>query len=322
MPSFRQELQEHTLELVWSLWAELGVSGWRRHHTSHGIDPEPLVIFTAWLGDLDPRLRDESTDWCIHYGRYVAGTRLKNFLSEEPDDVRRGFGPYAATVGAHSPLRWPYPTKPRRYQPTNRSKIESFRSPSLISLRLRALLGTTARAEIVRIFLSNPDAAMTAADLAPGVGYTKRNVAEALDALRLAGLLEVAPWRNQLKYRLTRAKELASLAGDLPVYFSRWRPLFRILRRALEISERAEELQPVVQLVETDRTLREMGSDLQGAHLTGPVRGSNNEMVWPAFTEWVLALARGLASGDSGTWPWTDWTPSRWNGGRQELAAT
>ena len=43
-------------------------------------------------------------------------------------------------------------------------------------------------------------------------------------------------------------------------------------------------------------------------------------MLWPAFTEWALALARGLASGDSGTWPWTDWTPGRWNGGRQELA--
>src|SRR5436309_4578476 len=149
MPKFREQVQEHVLDLVWSLWAELGVSGWRRHHTSHAIDPELLLIFTAWLGDADPRLRDESTDWCIRYGRYVAGARFKNFLSDEPDDVRRSFGTYAATVGAHSQLRWPYATKPRRYQPTKRSKIENFRSPSLISLRLRGLFGTTARAEIV-----------------------------------------------------------------------------------------------------------------------------------------------------------------------------
>jgi hypothetical protein len=102
MSSFSKQLQEHALDLVWSLWAELGVSGWTRRHVSHAIDPEPLILFTAFLGDADPRLRDEATDWCIAYGRYVSAARLRNLLIGEESTVREAFGEFAATVNAHS----------------------------------------------------------------------------------------------------------------------------------------------------------------------------------------------------------------------------
>lgn len=42
---------------------------------SIAISPEPLILFTAGLGDADPRLRDEATDWCVRYGRYVSAAR-------------------------------------------------------------------------------------------------------------------------------------------------------------------------------------------------------------------------------------------------------
>jgi hypothetical protein len=47
----------------------LTAARWTRTHTDWAIDLEPLIMFTAALGDEDPRLRDEATDWCIRNGR-------------------------------------------------------------------------------------------------------------------------------------------------------------------------------------------------------------------------------------------------------------
>jgi DNA-binding transcriptional ArsR family regulator len=296
MPSFSAQLQEHALDLTWSLWAELGVSGWRRRHTSHSIDPEPLILFTAMLGSLDPRLRDEATDWCIAYGRYVSAARLKNFLAAESVEVQAAFGALAATVNEHSALRWPGATEPRPYRPTARSEIPDFHRPSLLSLRLRALFGVGARAEILRAFLASPSENLSAADLAVDVGYTKRNVAEALDALRMGGLLEVAPHRNQLRYALAQQKELEAVSGPLPNSFPRWRSIFRILQRLLDTAGRAEKLTRRVQNVEADRTLRELEKDLRLVSLRPPISPTAEE-AWAAFKTWALEVSEQWASG-------------------------
>lgn len=295
------ELQEGLLDLAWSLWAELGVPGWDRRHTSHAIDPEPLVIFTAWLGDTDPRLRDESIDWCIRYGRHVSGARLRNLLADEPEDRRSSFGWYAATVNANSPFRWPSATEPRSYKPTGKARLADLHRASLISLRLRSIFGVTARAEILRAMLGNPGPALAAADLAPDVGYTKRNVAEALEALRIAGLLEVSPWRNQLRYRLAKVDELLSLVGAVPAIFPRWRFIFRVLMRLLETVRTTEGLQSSVRLVETDKALRTMDGDLRNADLPNP--GPSDQPREEAFSSWANNLVRSLAFPEPMAWP-------------------
>jgi DNA-binding transcriptional ArsR family regulator len=301
MTGFSEQLQEHALDLAWSLWAELGVSGWRRSHTSHAIDPEHLILFTSFLGDADPRLRDESTDWCITYGRYVSAARLKNLLAQEPPEIQRGFGRFAATVNAHSSLRWPSPTRPRRFQRTGRSEVPDFRRPSLIVLRLRALFGVGARAEIVRAFVADPSASLSAADLAVEAGYTKRNVAEELDALRMAGLLEVVPVRNVLRYRLARPEELTSLLEGLPSSFPRWRSILRVLERVLEAARRAETLTPAVREVEGARVLHELGDDLHRLGARAPAPDPAEEDLWVRLEQWAVEFAEAWASGATGT---------------------
>lgn len=300
------ELREHALDLAWSLWAELGVSGWQRRHTSHAIDPEPLIIFTAWLADADPRLRDESLDWCVSYGRWVSAARFKNLLADEPEDRKSSFGWYGATVAAHAASRWPFATDPRRYRPTGRSTVEDFQRPSLIALRLRSLFGVTARAEILRLFIASPGASMTAADLAPDAGYTKRNVAEALEAFRLAGLVEVVPWRNQLRYRLAKGEELLAFAGSLPAFFPRWRCVLRVVIGVLELARRMEKLPSRVRRVEIDKALRQLEGDLREAGIARP-DGQSSEDVDELFRRWALAVVGGLASGRAAERPWSDW---------------
>src|SRR5438105_10743511 len=96
--SFSASIREHVLDLAWSLWAELGVSSWTRRHQQWAIDPEPLILFTAYVSESDRRLRDEAVDWCIRYGSYVSATRLRNLLKAAPPNQQLAFEMFAATV--------------------------------------------------------------------------------------------------------------------------------------------------------------------------------------------------------------------------------
>ena len=78
---------DDALALAAGAWSELGVSGWISSHADWAIDPEPLILFTVWLGDADPRLRDESTDWCVQNWRFISKARLKNLLGAQPEEV-------------------------------------------------------------------------------------------------------------------------------------------------------------------------------------------------------------------------------------------
>lgn len=297
MTKFSEQLQEHALDLAWSLWAELGLSGWRRSHTSHAIDPEHLILFTSFVGDTDPRLRDEATDWSITYGRYVSAARLKNLLAQEAPEIQRAFGEFAATINAHSNLRWPGATRPRRFARTGRSEIPDFRRPSLIALRLRALFGVGARAEIVRAFIADPLASLSAADLAAEVGYTKRNVAEEADALSMAGLLEATRVRNQLRYRLTRPGDLMKLLEELPSSFPRWRSIFRVFEHLLRTAQDAQALPASVRSVEAAKVLHDLEEDLRIVEARAPAPDSGEENLWDQLEQWSVQLTEAWASG-------------------------
>lgn len=69
-------LQGALLNRAWIQWAALGVDATVERDDAV-VDPEALIALTAELGDADARLRDLSTDWCVAYGRYVNGSRLK-----------------------------------------------------------------------------------------------------------------------------------------------------------------------------------------------------------------------------------------------------
>jgi hypothetical protein len=296
MPNSSEALAENVNALVWSLWTELGVSGWQRNHASHAIDPERLILFTAALGDSDPRLRDEATDWCVAYGRYVSAARLRNLLSTQTPGAREGFGQMAATVNANSGLRWPGATEARLFKRTRGSAVADFEGASLVVLRLRALFGVGARAELLRAFLADPSARLSAADVAGEAGYTKRNVAEVLEALRMAGLLETHAVRNQRVYGLVDAGWLTSLPGSLPGSFPRWSSVFRILQGLLTATRTAEALPPRAQTVEASDALHDLSPDLLqvGAHPSPEQLGPD---AWTTLQRLAVDLSGAWASG-------------------------
>jgi hypothetical protein len=291
-------IREHVLDLVWSTWAELGVSSWTRRHEQWAVDPEPLILFTAHVSETDRRLRDEAIDWCIRYGAYISVTRVRNLLKEEPADEQSAFETFSAIVNAHSDHRWPSNLQAPKHRPSGRSSLTSFTAPALITLRLRALFGVAARADILRGLVSQPDRHFTASDLVPEVYYSKRNIDNALDSLAMAGLLELKSVRNQHQYRLTDAASLLGFVGERPQLFPRWIPIFRCLRAILDIAARAQEFEPAVQMVEASQGFRQMAPCVDAAGLVGPATQIAGARAWLTFIEWAVDCTGRLARGD------------------------
>ena len=299
MTSSRALVEDLALELAWSLWGELGVRGVieGRHH-EWSIDPEPLIAFTANLGDRDPRLRDESLDWCIRYERYVSRARLRGIFRRADPSTGREFGAYAATLSKHTGRSWPGATSPLRYQPSGRSTLTALARPALIRLRLRALFGVGARAEILHAFIARPTAHVTAAELARVTGYTKRNVTDELERLELAGLLQVAAPSNQFLYRLHDRDALLAFAGERPRVFPNWEPLLRVVIGLLNAAGAVETATPTVRAIELEKRVAELATDLRDARTPPPTAERERAGTPDALEDWAVSLMRQLARGD------------------------
>ena len=302
MSSSNRLLDDLTLELAWSLWGELGVRGVvRGRHDEWSIDPEPLIAFTAREGDRDPRLRDESIDWCIQHERYVSRARLKSILRRADPATQGAFGTYAATLSEHTGRSWPGATQPSPYEPTARSSLTPLTKPALLRLRLRALFGVGARAEILHAFVAEPRAQMKVADLARLTGYTKRNITEELDRLELAGLLQVAAPSNQFLYRLHHRTALLDFVGQRPKGFPSWEPIFRIVTALLDTTRATEQTTEATQAIELEKTVAGLQTDLHDARIEPPSRELERTGTPEALRQWALDLMRDLASGRA--WP-------------------
>lgn len=292
-------VEGHIVALAWSLWAELGVSGWTRDHRDVAIDPEALVLLTAWLRDLDPRLRDEATDWCVRYGRVVSAARLKNLLVSARWLHSEWWAEFAGTVNANSRWRWPAPdAQPRDFVASRKSRIEDFTPASLIFLRVRALVGLGARAEIIRLLASQPHRRWGVAQTASQIGYSKRNTADALDGLEMAGLLSSLRVRNRLEYMVIDAARHGALVDPRPRWTPEWVPILSVITRVVEFLRRAEDLPESVASVECVTVVRGMNEELALWGLPPPQLVMVEEPAYQRFARWASELLAGLAVGD------------------------
>jgi hypothetical protein len=209
------------LDLARSLWAELGVTGVPRRHGWQALDLEALIIFTASCASGDARLRARTIDWCVVNDRYISSLRLQHFRRRAHPTSRRATERYVSTLEAAMKRH----RENRRRRP---SPVPDLRRPGLIQLRLRALAGVSARAEVLKLLLADPDQPRTAPSLVAGTGYGKAAVAQALDMLTVAGITSAEPAGDRLMYKLTRPAELAQALNGLPAAFPDWGAIFKI----------------------------------------------------------------------------------------------
>ncbi len=223
--------EERARDICWMQWAELGVSGWRGAWVIDGIDLEPLIIFTAWVGSRDNRLWLECLDWCVTNQRLVSATRLKRFLKDADPDVTARLLEFSATLRKFVPrANWPLGGAPRQVRLSGKSQTPRLDRAVSLQLRMRALFGVSARSEVLRLLLIDRPRGWSAAELAEQAGYAKVNVAATLDALVSTGHVRSEPAGTAFRYGLARPQQFVDFAGPVPAFQPNWTGRFEVIR--------------------------------------------------------------------------------------------
>ena len=295
----KEELVEVLLDLLWQQWTTLGVAG----VTGVGpiaIDLEELLVLTAQLSPYDPRLRDEALDWCSRSHRFIAKPRLKQLVRLASETAQAAFAPFATALASHTGGTWPGAAHGEQFRIrlSGKSRPPDLEQPALINLRLRALFGVGARADIITAILNWPAPDFGASDLV-FVGYTKRNLADALDALADGGLLERTRVGNRLRFSWRKRRELNRMLEPLPKAIPRWPPVARVVAGFLELMERTEDKSERVSVVEAVRVFGKLGGDLTALGLEPP-RATTGSLEWARVVDWMLSNAQQLTQGRQG----------------------
>lgn len=291
---FRERVEHLALDTVWSLWVELGMSGWARRHQAWEIDLEPLILATSRIGELDRRLMGESLDWCITNVRIVAATRLRNFIKAMDGTLAQAFGPYSASVERHTHVHWPIQGDPLPFNPSGKSSAPELTRPAIVQLRLRAVFGVAARAEILRLMIAAPARSQSVAELSDASGYGKDNVAEALNQMARAGIVEADAEANRRRFKLVDPNQFAGFIGALPTVRQDWVSVFKIMLSILNFAKSAPSA-PMARAVEITRLVRELEPALVRVGLTSATRLASAEGRVSDFEGWVFRAFRRWA---------------------------
>ncbi len=268
MASLADELERKALDLGWSLWAELGVGSARRRHDHQALDLEPLILYTAAISATGP-LRTAALEWCRRSSRFTSAFRLRHFAERGGAKMIEAFERFAAQIGAP----WSDARESLAVLAAERAGPgPDLRRPSLVQLRLRALVGVSARAEVLKAMLADPARAQTASALAELAGYGKGSVAQALEMLTLAGLVDVHPAANRLLYRLSTPAELAATLRWLPASHPDWWAVFRVIIAMVESAKSATAV-PAAQQAAVDATIASVDRELRRLGVDAELRG-------------------------------------------------
>jgi len=291
MPRSTSELQSALLDRAWIQWIALGVDAVGERDDAV-VDPEALIALTSELGDADARLRDVSTDWCVAFGRYINGSRLKQVVRElrtPPEAI----GEYVATVAASGGPAWPMATEPRpEYSSRGKARLESARSRSRLRIRLRAAFGVNARADVLAALLVAPQNGLSVADLARKTRFTKPTTAFAVDALVLAGLLEARTVGNERLLLLAKPGEI--LPGlRPPIVQPDWVARFGVALEVLRFDGQ-DGMSLSVRAIEARRVVEGLLARITSEGLPDPDLDTFGDQFSSAFDRWVVQLVDSL----------------------------
>ncbi|MBL4683566.1 MAG: hypothetical protein JKY37_03165 [Nannocystaceae bacterium] len=296
MPTLSEQFTLASIDTAARQWIAMGVA--LAGDTCPGnavLDPEALILFTAALGDADARLRDESMDWCVQYGkRLISASRLRNLRAFFPPESEEQVDEYFATVNKHGGTRWLVRNQsmaPLGFSPSKKSALPRLRkSVPLLRLQLRALFGVTARAEVIVALSLGADREQfrTASDLT-STGYSKRNIALVLEDLSLCELVSRKTLGNRIGYRLDARANLWKLAPGLQVSSAvRWDLRLGLSNAARLMVHRVETKKPILRSVEARRFVADGAERFDALEMTAPVPDVP-EGYFELVSAWALA---------------------------------
>ncbi len=294
MPLIRQ-LDKNLLNLAWSLWTELGVAGVKQKHQNVLILIEELVIFTSVLAEVDPRLRDESLDWCSQFFHFVSVSRLRSLMRDFEELAREPFSRYVSSLNNIAKTGWPVfiDTPPLKINLSGKSILRPHASAALLNIRARSIFGTGARADLVTFFLVHSNTDFSIAEVTE-TGYSKRNLAEVLEDLHFGRLFDRFMQGNQQRYRLSKNSPLFQMLNPIPEHAPSWHLIFKILLTLRACLHRTANNAETTKVVELRNCLKEHENALQKLEVTPPLFQNNFPLYLEEFGQWLLEWTASL----------------------------
>jgi len=268
------EITTLALELAKSLWAEVGVGGAQCRHDWQALDLEPLIIFTASLAATDEAFITRTIRWCAVNSRWLSSVRLRNLSRRSSPAKRDALDVFmrATDRSANGSSEWP-----------------DLKRPALIQLRLRALVGVGARAEVLKLMLADPEEPKAMADIVRSAAFARLDCVQAVDALSAAGILRVEPAGNLFMFRLARPSDVTMAVNGVPVAFPDWIAVFTVIDAIREHAARTGEDQDggVAAARKLTGALRTQFGRLG---IAAEVPNIKNEASVAAFEQWALSF--------------------------------
>ena len=236
---YRDQFQTAIFDFLWRQWSLLGVAGVTRSSDERTIDPEALLLFSLSVCRYEPRLFDEILDWLIQNGHFINVQRLKQIQRKYPFACGPQLSAVAHLLSQNGKykLKWsgligkyvakpaeplfldnqshplPYPLDGKAYpefknhgllrgkiQPRGHSQSFDTQNPACLLLRLRALMGMHARAEILCLLASVTE--IHPAEAARQTTYYQKTVQTALLEMTLSGCILTRRSQKAKFYRL------------------------------------------------------------------------------------------------------------------------
>ena len=280
--TFGEEITTLGLELAKSLWAELRVGGSQCRHDWQALDLEPLIIFTASLAATDDAFITRTIRWCALNPSCISTVRLHRLSRRFSPMTRGSIDTFMRATGElarsqNLPGEWP-----------------DLNRPALIQLRLRALVGVGARAEILKLMIADPEVQKTVTELVEDTAYGMDGCTQALEALSAAGVLKVERAGRTVLYRLARPSDLTLALNGAPVAFPAWIAIFTVLDAIREYALRDGQY-PAGRVAAAKRLTSALQAQFGRLGVAAEVPDINDEESATTFERWARAFVSAHA---------------------------
>ena len=246
----RLHLLDRMLDLVWSQWITLDVSGNLPPADRWILDPEALVLFTCTIGRYEPRVFDSMLEWLKVNQRFLNVQRLKtinrreNFAGKSLLAAIAHFLMKPTSRSKWEKLSDQMLTKPLKGQSLFRLKDGSphpqlenadtsfskagyirqeFRyrnavvhfKPDLranLIMKLRTLFGVNSRCEVIAYLLTHDEANPT--EISAVTGYSSKTIYNAISEIYVSGKLSKRVSGKESLYSLGDNSWIAFLCPD------------------------------------------------------------------------------------------------------------
>lgn len=247
-------------DLLWAQWTALGIPGQMSASTPETVlDPEALLLFSAGFARYDQRLYDLILDWLEIRSSQINIQRLKALHRKMKSKDTASLGYISAVTAETDPTRWKKPAEdymrgnaaspvalfrnqddePERFFPAqddlalkcgfsrnhrrNSRKIPAKlpNKTATLLLRMRGLLGISARAEAILLLLSSTRC--TVQDIVDRSGFSWKSVQDVLEELAAGGFVSSVNGITRGKvYLLNSPEKLRKVFDVQKCFFPNW----------------------------------------------------------------------------------------------------